>query len=370
MLSRAHVAMSVGLLALAAILLLILSPSPSPEPIPPIDYVPPRGYLCGRTSTAPIIDGQLDDPVWRDSPWSENFVDIEGDSKPKPLFRTRVKMVWDDKALYIAAELDEPHVWANSTLHDSYIFQFDNDFEVFLDPDGDSHVYAELEMNALNTTWDLLLTKPYKNHGLAIDAWEIDGLKTAVRVNGTLNDPRDTDRGWTIEIAWPWKGLGQIAPRTSPPQDGDQWRINFSRVEWQPDIVDGKTRPKPGTREDNWVWSPQGVVNMHQPETWGYLQFSSDPPGVGVYRPDRDAGIARHWLHKIYRAQHDYRRARGRFARSLRELRLNAPVQIEATSTHFEARLKLKRSGERERQWQIRDDARIVETTGRVEPAE
>ena len=72
---------------------------------------------------------------------------------------------------------------------------------MFLDPDGDSHLYGELELNALNTTWDLLLTKPYKDGGRAVNAWEITGLKTAVHVDGTLNDPRDTDRGWTVEIA-------------------------------------------------------------------------------------------------------------------------------------------------------------------------
>ena len=95
-------------------------------------------------------------------------------SKPKPRFRTRVKMLWDDEALYIAAEMEEPHVWATLTEHDSVIFH-DNDFEVFLDPDGDNHLYGELELNALNTTWDLLLTKPYKDGGQAINAWEITG---------------------------------------------------------------------------------------------------------------------------------------------------------------------------------------------------
>ena len=103
-------------------------------------------------------------------------MDIEGDRRPEPRFRTRMKMLWDDQALYIAAELEEPHVWATLTEHDSVIFH-DNDFEVFLDPDGDSHLYAELELNALNTTWDLLLPKPYKDGGKAVDAWEIAGLE-------------------------------------------------------------------------------------------------------------------------------------------------------------------------------------------------
>ena len=50
-------------------------------------------------------------------------------------------------------------------------------------------------MNALNTCWDLFLPKPYKDGGSADNGWGIPGLKTAVRVNGTLNDPRNRDKG-------------------------------------------------------------------------------------------------------------------------------------------------------------------------------
>src|SRR5437762_10018554 len=47
---------------------------------------------------------------------------------------------------------------------------------------------------------------------------------------------------------------------------GDQWRVNFSRVEWRHEVLDGKYRKIPNLREDNWVWSPQGVIDMHRPE--------------------------------------------------------------------------------------------------------
>ncbi len=93
-----------------------------------------------------------------------DFVDIQGDAKPKPRFRTRAKMLWDDNYLYIAAEIQEPHVWATLTNHDSVIFQ-DPDFEVFMDPKGETQPYYEFEMNALNTTWDLRLNKPYMDQG-------------------------------------------------------------------------------------------------------------------------------------------------------------------------------------------------------------
>ena len=84
---------------------------------------------------------------------------ISGRDRPVPRFRTRAKLLWDDEALYIAAQLEEPDVWATLTKRDTTIFR-DNAFEVFIDPDGDTHHYYELEVNALGTVWDLLLVKP------------------------------------------------------------------------------------------------------------------------------------------------------------------------------------------------------------------
>jgi len=231
----------------------------------------PREYVCRRVRTPLRIDGRLDDSAWRRAAWTADFVDIEGPTKPRPRFRTRAKMLWDDDFLYIGAELSEPHVWATLTAHDSVIFR-DNDFEVFLNPSGDGLNYFEFELNALNTGWDLFLPKPYKKKGSADNSWEIAGLLTAVHVDGTLNDPRDRDRRWTVEIAFPWAAFSSRAAVRCP-SPGDSWRVNFSRVEWQVEIRDGRYVKAPGIKEDNWVWSPQGVVDMHVPEKWGIVRF-------------------------------------------------------------------------------------------------
>ena len=163
-------------------------------------------------------------------------------------------------------------VWATLTEHDSVIFR-DNDFEVFLNPSGDGRNYFEFEINALNTGWDLFLPKPYREGGKADNSWEIPGLRTAVHVNGTLNDPRDRDRGWTVEIAFPWSSFASRAP-VARPKPGDEWRINFSRVEWHTNVENGKYVKPKGEKEDNWVWSPQGLINMHVPDRWGFVRFS------------------------------------------------------------------------------------------------
>ncbi len=156
-------------------------------------------------------------------------------------------MLWDDEHFYVAAEMDEPDLWGTLTARDSVIFH-DNDFEIFVDPDGDTHAYYELEVNALGTAWDLMLLKPYRDGGRAIDAWDIAGLQVGIDLRGTINRPGDRDDGWTVEIAMPWRILREAAPDRKPPQPGDRWRVNFSRVQWQLDVTDGRyaKRLKPG----------------------------------------------------------------------------------------------------------------------------
>ncbi len=324
----------------------------------------PRGYVCRSTSRPPKIDGRLDDPAWAAAAWTDRFVDIEGKSKPKPRFLTRAKMLWDHEFFYIAADMNEPHVWGTLTRHDSVIFH-DNDFEVFIDPDGDTHEYYEFEMNALNTGWDLFLPRPYKDGGRADNSWEIPGLKTAVDVRGTLNDPSDVDRGWSVEIAIPWKVLARSANRKSPPASGDQWRVNFSRVEWRHLLKDGKYAKVPGKREDNWVWSPQGIIDMHRPEKWGIVQFS-DGKTATRFRPD-PAGPARTALMTIYHHQKSYVGKHRKWAGSLKDLGLGSekwiglsrrPV-IMLTPKGYVATVEIRTAGGETQRWQVRWDSRL-----------
>lgn len=250
-----------------------VSALPSPPPHP-------RSYGCVFTAKAPVMDGDVDHKSWSAAPWSEDFMDIEGPRhNPQPRLRTRVKMLWDSKCLYIGAKMEEPRLWATLTERDSVIFR-DHDFEVFLDPDGDNHQYVELEMNALNTVWDLLLPKPYRDGGPAINEFDIAGLRTGVKLDGKLNDPSHPSRGWSATIAIPWSSIKMLSSSPAPPHDGDRWRINFSRVEWDLDLVNGEFHKIEGRPEHNWVWSPQWAINMHRPETWGFMEFQKRPRPV------------------------------------------------------------------------------------------
>jgi hypothetical protein len=286
----------------------------------------PQRYVCYRAPSRLNIDGKLDEPGWAAASWSDAFVDIEGDHRPRPRFRTRVKMLWDDEYFYVAAEMEEPDVWATLTERDAVMFH-DNDFEVFVDPDGDTHAYYELEVNALGTPWDLMLIKPYRDGGPAISAWDIAGLHIGVDVRGTINRPGDRDEGWTVEIAMPWKILREAAPDRRPPKPGDRWRVNFSRVEWQVDVAGGSyaKRVAPGTKdalpENNWVWSPQGAINMHMPERWGYVQFSNVGAGSGTESFVDDPNERVKWaLRRLYYRQRRFRETNGSYSASVAAL--------------------------------------------------
>ncbi len=288
---------------------LIISCYAQSIPIPNIDYSP-RKYVSYYTNEKINVDGRLDEISWRKAQWTEEFIDIEGDIKPAPAFSTKVKMLWDDKYFYVAAKLVEPHIWATLKNRDDIIF-YDNDFEVFIDPDGDTHRYIEFEMNALNTVWDLFLIKPYRDTDkAAIHGYDIKDLKSGVAIYGTINNSSDIDSCWTVEIAFPWDAFKEVTNKNIPPEDNDQWKINFSRVEWRTKISNDKyekeinpTTNKPYP-EDNWVWSPQGVVNMHYPEMWGIVQFTKKIVGEAkISFIENDLESIKWYLRQIYYKQ-------------------------------------------------------------------
>jgi len=328
----------------------------SAVPGPTIDWTP-ETYAAPRVTTRPVMDGLLEEEEWNLAPWTSEFVDIRDDGGPAPRYRTRARMMWDERYFYVGAVLEEPDVWATLTERDAVIYH-DNDFEVFIDPDGDTHLYYEIEINALATIWDLMLIRPYRDGGPAIDAWDIRGLEAAVHVDGSLNDPSDRDGGWSVEIAIPWDVLAEAAGRPAPPLPGDRWRVNFSRVEWRGEVRDGRTvkRMDPETGEpldeDNWVWSPQGLIAMHYPEMWGIVEFVDRPgPGAGipVAPPPNEVERTLWALRQVYYRQRQRADSIGSWATTVAALGLDEPAvegvpwppDMSVTPHGFEATLRL-----------------------------
>jgi len=259
-------------------------------------------YTCFRTPKRISVDGRLDKPCWQRAAKSGRFVDLV--TGAPGFLETRLASLWDDENLYVAFWVEEPNVRARLTERDSFVWT-ENDIEVFI---GGEDCYYEFQVNALGTVYevfyiwqdayvkggrfdvpefDLLSRKVDVLGGFqdasrfgrhprgrrwAIMDWDMPGLKAAVSVQGTINDPSNIDKGWTAEIAFPWKGITALAgTRALPPRDGDVWRMDFSRFELL-EYCGVKAEPHPG-----WALNRHGVYDSHIPECFSFVHFSDKP---------------------------------------------------------------------------------------------
>ncbi len=254
-----------------------------------------KAYTAQRTAGPITVDGKLDEPSWRNATPSPRFVDIL--TGGPVIHDTRAAVLWDENYLYVSYRVEEPLVHAKFTNHNDFIYQ-DNDVEFFV---AGSDAYYEFEINAFNTCYEVFFAwnDTFKKSGLAkhpeFDGAELvpfngvgftnhprggrvgnfahamPGLKTAVHVDGTVNDDSDRDRGWTVELALPWKSLKWLATdgRALPPKNGDVWRMDFSRFNTY------KEAP-PAQDSGGWFWTRHGIWDSHIPECFAHVTFSTN----------------------------------------------------------------------------------------------
>lgn len=290
----------------------------------------PRHYIAPRVTKPLVIDGNIDKPEWAAISFSDPFDEIRGSqdappgTRPTPACQTRMKMMWDDDYLYVCALIESDFaVTANFTKRNEPIFQKDSDFEVFLNPSGSCHDYKELELNAIDTVWNLMLDKPYDDGGEEHSGriykpgdkkyYEVYHQKTAARVvKGNIGDPQGAT--WAVELALSHKDILAHDPYGKKPAVGKRWRINFSRVEHQGDIN--------WTWQAQKIWDPQlqrvvGKVAMHLPDAWGYVEFApADASLLGDISGNHNgqserldpAWPARLTAMNVYYAQRQYRK--------------------------------------------------------------
>ena len=254
-------------------------------------------YTAHRVAEPLRIDGKLDEESWRLAPRSSRFVDLI--TGQPTIHDTRAAVLWDDTNLYVGFWVEEPFVAATLTERDSLVWT-ENDIEIFI---AGKDAYYEFELNALGTIYEALFVwedayesggfskapefsrevegyKPWNGVGfdkhprgprLAFFRWDLPGLRAAAAVDGTINDNRDRDRGWTAEVAIPWSSLEWLAKgdgRALPPRDGDVWRMDFSRFNTYREAP-------PAQDSGGWAWSAHGVWDSHIPELFPYVQFST-----------------------------------------------------------------------------------------------
>jgi hypothetical protein len=207
-------------------------------------------------------------------------------------------VIWDDQNLYVAYRVQEPFVHAFYTTNNSHVYN-DNDVEMFI---AGRDAYYEFEINGYNTTYEVFFIwdEAYQSGGFAqapefarptlepfngVDFkkhprggrlgnfnWHFPGKQTAVQIDGTVNKDNDRDRGWTVELAFPWSGMKWLAKadgRALPPKEGDVWRMDFSRFNTYKEAA-------PAKDSGGWVWTRHGVWDSHIPECFAYIRFSTN----------------------------------------------------------------------------------------------
>ena len=242
----------------------------------------PRQYVIYRASGPITIDGHIHEKAWQDAAWTEPFEDAQSPHCPLPWKMTRAKIVHDDEALYFAAQLQEENVWGHITKRDT-ISYWDNDFEIFIDPTADAVNYFEYEMTCLNQVFDMWHEIDNHRNALADGTYDAPNLRHAVQVQGTLNYHHDLDDGWTVEVRVPYADMATHNPHMQyPPQRGDMWRFNFSRVQYMHVYTQLYPYLLPHSPCEDWVWQATFNGDLHIPEMWAKGVFSDLQAGAVV----------------------------------------------------------------------------------------
>lgn len=210
-----------------------------------------------RTQKPIVIDGKRDEPDWAAAESVGEFVFTWWSEGDGPRQQTDARMLWDDQYLYVSFDCTDTDVQATRTMRDSDVYR-DDCVEVFASPEFEHpENYFNLEMNAIATQLDNYRPKGTKPE----TPWNPDGIEVAVAINGTLNDSSDTDQGWTLEAAIPFR-LFQHVLGSGRPNVGDRWRLNLNRLEGNMTV------------KSQWSQGDRNVPSFHAPDFFGIVEFT------------------------------------------------------------------------------------------------
>lgn len=222
---------------------------------------PPR-YPCFRAETAPVIDGDGRDACWRGAPLATGF-SILGDGFTDAK-QTAFRLCWDDAALYLLVECEEPDVdRMKLTVRDGGPAWEDDGVEVFVQPRSSGQTYQFLITAAAART---------SAAGNA-DFRQID----AAAGRG--------EASYTLEIAIPHTLVGE------QPSEGDTWRGNVCRNIW--------TTISGGDKFTSWAPLRRQFL---EPENFAAIEFRGEPPAdeaLAAITRDLSGGYRRYLLEQV-----------------------------------------------------------------------
>lgn len=249
-----------------------------------VDYIglhekPHRTCQVRRAEGKMTMDGRLDEPGWKKAEVMTGMAlagtvgktprVLHGKPGEKPTQNTEVRLLWDDEFLYVSFVCYDRFIYNTYTQPDDPVYSSQDCVEVFLCPNKDPRIYAELDLSPANVLWSGLTWRPDfpdRPHHI-FTAFNPRELKTGAHVDGQLNAAEQNSTMWSAEYAIPFKCLSTAPNR--PPRPGDTWRANFYRI----DILE---RRKPKAKNDLVefaAWSPPGILNFHMPLKFGEITF-------------------------------------------------------------------------------------------------
>jgi hypothetical protein len=216
-----------------------------------------RAAEC-RWAADPIkIDANLDEPAWPKAQLLSDFAVFWQKRKAKTA--TKARLLWDERYLYFAAELEDSDLFGQVKDHNGRIWH-DDVFELFFKPDADKLTYYEFQVNVLNTRLELFLPSRGAGGYDRFAPLTKFGMESAVKLQGTLGDWKDKDTGWTIEGRIPWTAFDASGGR---PRPGGKWRFALCRYDYSVafDAVETSST------------APLTQPNFHRYEDYGELTF-------------------------------------------------------------------------------------------------
>ena len=218
----------------------------------------PRRVVIPKLAGTLTIDGRLSEPAWRRAAVLKPFFPNRGEGRDSE--GTEVRLWYDDAALHIGWVCEDRDIQATFTQRDSRFWD-EEVAEFFLTPDKLER-YFELQWNPLGGVFDAIIYNQLGPDGFSQKftgdwSYTAKGMRSAVRVDGTVGNSADTDRRWVVEAVVPFSDLGVPAPKP-----GDVWRGNFYR------FSRGRNNP-----ELQLSWSPTRRPGFHEPSRFGYLEF-------------------------------------------------------------------------------------------------
>ena len=212
-------------------------------------------YEVKRAAVPIVIDGKLDDKSWESASPAVSLQFL-WDNQTGAKQKTSVRLLWDDQYLYVGYDCEDADITAQFLERDDPTYR-DDAVEIFINPrPAQTGLYFGLEMNARAVLYDYLM---YDSR-FAFKRFNMQGVKVASFLRGTLNASGDEDHGWSLEVAIPWINFEEFSPRPAP---GTVWKANLNR--W-----DGV---EPNRRMSIWSDPLQPQPRPHVPARFGELVF-------------------------------------------------------------------------------------------------